>query len=174
MDSLDELWAQLQADDAPLLPFVLLDAAGFERGHAQLPQTILSSLEGLFTGDLAEELADVAPYLGQLASLDAKAKDLLGDLLLRQLAILVQLGDDAVSFSVLHRHFRKFNVVYGSEGNPLFFRYYDPRVLVDVLNALEPRQRDAFFGPVASLMLAPEPAKLVSCFRRGAELVVGP
>jgi hypothetical protein len=171
LNGIDQVWAQVLANEASL-PFVLLDAAGFERGRAQFPDSIFSSLECLFSGDLADELEDVAPYLGQLASVDADVKDTIDDLLMRQLAILVQLGDDAVSFSELHRHLRKFNVVYGPEGNPLFFRYYDSRVLVDVLNVLDAGQRDAFFGPIASLVLAPEPARLVRCFRRGAELAV--
>lgn len=151
---------------------MLLDAAGFEHGHAQMPASAFSSLECLFTGDLAEELEDVAPYLGRLASVDVGVKETIDDLLTRQLAILVRLSDDTVSFSDLHRHFRKFNVVYGPESNPMFFRYYDSRVLVSVLTVMDPAQREAFFGPVARFVLAAEAGRLVQCFRRGDEHAV--
>ena len=171
MDSIHPIWAQLQTE-AAAPPFLLLDAAGFERGHAQLPRSIFTTLECLFAGDLADELVDVAPYLGQLASLSAEVKDEVGDLLMRQLAMLVLPSSASIDFASLHRHLRKFNVVYGPAGNPLFFRYYDARVLIDVLNVLEPRQRDDFFGPIGSLVMAPQPAALVRCFRRGAELAV--
>lgn len=171
MDSIQPIWTQLYTDEAAP-PFLLLDAAGFERGHAQLPQSIFATLECMFTGDLADELVDVAPYLGQLASLSADVKDEVDDLLQRQLAILVLPSNAGVEFASLHRHLRKFNVVYGPGGNPLFFRYYDARVLIDVLNVLEPHQRDAFFGPIGSLVMAPQPDALVRCFRRGSELAV--
>ncbi len=60
---------------------------------------------------------------------------------------------DAGQAQLLHRHFRKFNVVYGPEGKPLFFRYYDPRVIVDVLKVLDEQQLKAFFGPVDRMLL---------------------
>ena len=81
-------------------------------------------------------------------------------------------GDEAPTFSQLHRHFRKFNVVYDPDGKPLFFRYYDPRVIVEVLSVLEPQQLDAFFGPVESLVLVDGEARTVRCYRQGGRLAV--
>ncbi len=157
-------------------PYLLLDCAGLEQGAAGLPTEGLEEIECLFTGDLAEELVDVAPYLGRIASWDA-AQETVQDLLSRDVAMVVLptlVNGEAPGFSQVHRHFRKLNVVYGAEGEPLFFRYYDPRVLLDVLSVLEPQQLDGFFGPVDSLLLFQHDRQLVRCYRRAGELVVQP
>ena len=143
-------WQQLEAEGVPL-PYLLLDCAGIEGGEAAVPREIFSELECLFTGELAEELADVGGYLGRVTSWgDGKA---VLDLLERQVALVLVLpesvpGGDEPTFAQLHRHLRKFNVVYGPDDKPLFWRYCDPRVLPDVLGVLDATQLVAFFGPV--------------------------
>lgn len=120
-------------------PYLLLDAAGLPNGAASLPTTLCDQLECLFTGDLAEELADVAPYLGRLQPIDDDLVPSLGDLLTSQAAMIVlpfrPPNGIEPTFATLHRHFRRFNVVYGPDGKPLFFRYYDPRVIDDLYRA---------------------------------------
>lgn len=157
-------------------PYLLLDCAGLEQGAAALPRASFAEVECLFTGELADELADVAPYLCRAGSWDAPVQAAVQDLLERQLGVLVMLphAEEVPTFQQVHRHFRKLNVVRGSQGEPMFFRYYDPRVLADVLQVLEPPQLVGFFGPVESLLLMREPGRLVRCFRRGGELVVQP
>jgi hypothetical protein len=174
MASFGEIWMGLQqAGGAP--PYLLVDCAGLE-GAAALPRETFSELDCLFTGDLATELADVAPYLGRIKDYDAEVAAVTEDLLKRHVGMLVVLrgGDEqqAPTFSQVHRHFRKFNVVYDPEGKPLFFRYYDPRVIVEVLSVLEPEQLDAFFGPIESLVLVDGAARAVRCFRQGGKLAV--
>lgn len=175
MASFDEIWTGLQqAGSAP--PYLLMDCAGIEAGAAALPRDSFSEVECLFTGELASELADVAPYLGRIKAFDAEASAVAEDLLNRHVGMLVlpraTQDEQGLSFSQLHRHFRKFNVVYDPQGKPLFFRYYDPRVIVDVLAVLEPAQLDAFFGPVDSLVLVDASARTVRCFRQGGKLAV--
>lgn len=167
MSAFTELWSQLKQPGQPA-PYMLIDCAGVEGGAERLPRDIFDEFECLFTGDLAEELEDVAPYLGRLASLGPEAQAVVEDLLERQLGILVTLpppagNDEPPSFSQVHRHFRKFNVVYGPEGKPLFFRYYDPRVIVDVLKVLDEQQLKAFFGPVDQMCLAAPDSSYVRC-----------
>lgn len=174
MATFAEIWTGLrQAGGEP--PFMLLDCAGLEAGAAALPRDCFAELECLFTGDLAIELADVGPWLGRVHSFDAHAAAVVEDLLRRRLAMLVVLppGEGPpVPFARVHRHFRKFNVVYDPQGKPLFFRYYDPRVLVEALAVLEPEQLESFFGPVESLVLADADARFVRCFRQGGALSV--
>ena len=57
------------------------------------------------------------------------------------------------TFTQLHHRFRKFNTVEGPDGKQLFFRYYDPRVIVDVLKALNSKQIEEFFGALAAIAL---------------------
>jgi hypothetical protein len=176
MSAFTELWSQLSQPGQPA-PYMLIDCAGVEGGAERLPRDIFDEFECLFTGDLAEELEDVAPYLGRLGSLAPEAQAVVEDLLARHLGILVTLplpvgSDEPPSFSQVHRHFRKFNVVYGPEGKPLFFRYYDPRVIVDVLKVLDEQQLKAFFGPVDRMLLTQADGVLVNCAVAAGKLLV--
>lgn len=176
MSVFTEIWSQLKQPGLPA-PYLLIDCAGVEGGAERLPRDIFDEFECLFTGDLAEELEDVAPYLGRLASLGPEAQAVVEDLLARHLGILVTLppptgNDEPPSFAQVHRHFRKFNVVYGPEGKPLFFRYYDPRVIVDVLKVLDEQQLKAFFGPVKQMCLAALAGGTVECSLAVGQLLV--
>lgn len=165
MASFDEIWAGLK-DTGVAPPFLLLDCAGFEGGASALPRDAFSEFECLFSGDLGEELADVAPYLGRIRGFDEGEASIAKDILNRQAGMLVLprvTSDEGPSFADLHRHFRKFNVVYGPEGRPLFFRYYDPRVLVSVLSVMDAEQLDAFFRPIAAFVLAEPSCAVVQC-----------
>lgn len=170
MATIQDIWNDLRAGEQT--PYVLLDIAGFERGYAQLPQAAFASIECLFTGDLADELRDVAPYLARAASFDNSVRDVLAGLMVDQIATLVELSDPATTFSQLHRHFRKFNLVYSAEGNPLFFRYHDPRVLLDALKVFDEPQRKIFFGPAAQFTFFAGDPGYVRCQASGAELLL--
>lgn len=171
MATFEAVWNDLLRTEAPP-PYMLIDCAGLERGEAQIPAEAFSEIECLFTGDLAEELADVGPYLGRVADLGDPQAASAKDLLTAHVSVLVQLDKQETTFAELHRHFRKFNLVYGPQNDPLFFRYYDPRVLADVLRVMEPGQLASFFGPVRSFLLADAYGNLLRCFRHGAALVV--
>ena len=103
MSAFTELWSQIKQPGQPA-PYMLIDCAGVEGGAERLPRDIFDEFECLFTGDLAEELEDVAPYLGRLASLGPEAQAVVEDLLARHLGILVTLpppagSDEPPSFS---------------------------------------------------------------------------
>lgn len=133
--------------------WVLIDAAGLESGRTEIDESRFSALECLFTGDLETELSDVAPYLGLMDSVDEDGAALLAHYIELDSAMLLIDRQPELSFAQAHRHLRKFNVVYGPEGNPVFFRYYDPRVLPSVLEVLDAAQRASFFGPFQQVIL---------------------
>ena len=60
------------------------------------------------------------------------------------------------SLSELQRHFRKFLMVYDEDGNPLYFRFYDPRVLRVYLPTCNAGEIKTVFGPVGSYVLEDE------------------
>jgi len=159
--TIQDIWSTLR--DGEQLPYVLLDVAGLERGFDQLPASAFSAVECLFTGDLGDELRDVAPYLARLKSLEPAPRDAIAALMQAHVATLVEVADAAMTFSQLHRHFRKHNLVYSPEGNPLFFRYHDPRVLLDVLKSFDAAQRTAFYGPVSQFTLVDADGVYVRC-----------
>ena len=171
MARLQDVWKHLVASDGPL-PFVLIDGAGLEQGARGIPTGIFSDVECLFSGELAEELRDVAPYVGRLASLDDLAEKAVSELVEGHSAILVLCKDKSVTLSQVHRHLRKFNTVYGPDGIALFFRYYDPRVIVDVLGVLEPEQLNAFFGPIGALVVSDRKGQVKRCYVQAGRLEV--
>jgi hypothetical protein len=176
MASFTDIWFGLQQAGKPT-PYLLIDCAGIEGGEARLPKHIFSELECLFTGDLAIELADVGPYLGRLQSFGPDVASAVEDLLSRHVGMLVVLEDNSpdqavITFSQLHRHFRKFNVVYGPESKPLFFRYYDPRAVVDVLKVFDTKQLDVFYGPVTTFVFFDQTGQAVRCQRQGGVVAI--
>jgi len=176
MTTFSEIWNSLQESGKPP-PYMLIDCAGIEGGADRIPKHIFSELECLFTGDLAEELADVGPHLGRLESFSYEVADAVEDLLTRNSGILVLLEDgvpagDEIAFSQLHRHFRKFNVVYGPDGKPLFFRYYDPRVMGDVLKVLDAKQLSDFFCSVGTFVLIQDNMQVVRYQLQAGELLL--
>jgi len=167
MASFKDIWTNLRETGKPT-PYLLIDCAGIEGGSERIPRQIFSELECLFTGDLALELADVGPYLGRLRSFELDVASAVDDMLLRFVGILVELeGIEAdgtePSFSDIHRHFRKFNLIYGPHDDPLFFRYYDPRVIGDVLRTFSADQLEEFFGPVEAFVFADMNLQLLRC-----------
>jgi hypothetical protein len=157
MNPFNEMWTELQRPGKPM-PFLLIDCAGIDGGAAQIPKYIFSEVQCLFVGTLATDLADVAPYLGQLQSLNADVARTVENLMKKQVGILLvpqekPLGGFDLSFSQLYRHFRKCNMVEGPDGEKLFFRYYDPRVLMKIVQVFDVTQLDEFFGPVSSFFV---------------------
>lgn len=56
----------------------------------------------------------------------------------------------------MRHHFQKLLVVYDAGGNPLRFRYYDPRVLRVYLPTCNAEELAMVFGSVASFLLEDE------------------
>ena len=174
MPSFTELWDSWKDAGDPT-PYVLVDCAGLQGGAAALPLSACSQIECLFTGDLADELANVGPYLGRVESFDDSVRATVDELLRAHQGIVVVLGrkvEGEMTFSMLHRHFRKYNVVYGPSGAPLFFRYYDPRALMEVLPVFQKTQVESFFGPAELMVMYGMQSRTVRSFSQIAgELV---
>jgi len=58
-----------------------------------------------------------------------------------------------ITLTALRKHFRKFLLVEGPQGEELYFRFYDPRVIVDFLESATPEERDLFFGPIDTIFV---------------------
>lgn len=176
MTTLIDWWTQARDEGLPP-PCLLIDCAGLDGGQSALPREACSALECLFSGDLGEELADVGGYLAQLRGWDAAVCEVADDLMRRQLAVLLvkppsmdegaapaavrgEPGAGVPSFAQIHRHLRKFNVVYTPTGQPLFWRYYDPRSLPGVMASLDDARRQAFLGPFAAALVMREDGRL--------------
>jgi len=118
--------------------------------------------ECLYRGELKPDLAEVAPYLARLEPRSEFAGWVI------QQGWGNHWGVFAVSpadLPAMRHHFRRFLIVYDSEGKPLYFRYYDPRVLRTYLPTCNAEELAAVFGPVTSYLLEGEDSNTLLHFK---------
>jgi hypothetical protein len=156
----DQLW-RLSAQGTEPQISAILDAARDERIY---PAILNSDNEYicLYRGNQAIDLADVAPYLVKLERGDAFAIYLLSHGWGNSWGIFF--SSDA-PFNQLRQHFRTFLMVYDDKGKPLYFRYYDPRVLRVYLPTCNADEIEMVFGPVAYYLLEGEDPNTALRFR---------
>ena len=144
----------------------LLDGASvpnlLERLHAE------PSLEAacLFRGTLAPDMKQVAPYLVKLEPESEFSEWLVGT------GWGQHWGTFATSrqgFRKLRNHLRALTLVHRRDGTPLYFRYYDPRVLRVFLPTCSPAQLKQMFGPVDAFLAESEAGDAVSIYRLHGE-----
>ncbi len=152
--------------DKTMNVFVVLDGASVPELPQKLYRLKVES-ECLYRGDLKPDLAEVAPYLVRL-----EANSEVADWVLREgwgnhWGIFALSGEDLRS---MRQHFRRFLMVYDEGGNPMYFRFYDPRVLRTYLPICNGGEAAALFGPVTAYLLEAEEPKRALRFRmeRGA------
>lgn len=109
--------------------------------------------DSLYRGRSEESMSEVAPYIFQF---DAKADfgkwymekgwgDSWGVMLRSPLPL-----------QELHKHFRKFLLVKTEDGQELYFRFYDPRVLRIFLPTCDKEQVTEFFGFINYFLMEDE------------------
>ena len=135
------LWQEAEDKHA----YALLDGA-------QNPQLLdwLYAPEGpefrcLFAGELEGDMAEVAPYLVELQRETPFTEQLLGPAWCPNFGLLLTSAD---ALPKVWRHLRQHTMVYGPDLEPLYFRFYDPRVLRGFLPSCNPQQLLNFFGCV--------------------------
>ena len=104
----------------------------------------------LLKGELAPDMAEVAPYLVQLEPGSEFTNWVIGQGWGKHWGIFAATGGDLRAAA---RHFRAFLIVYDDAGRPLRFRYYDPRVLRTYLPTCNAEELATLFGPVTSFLL---------------------
>ncbi len=146
--------------------YAILDGASVP----QLPQTLARlevEAECLYRGELEPDLAQVAPYLAAVP-FDHPFTDWL-----MQEGWGKHWGVFAISranLRTLRMHLRTFLKVYGPDLKPLYFRYYDPRVLRVYLPTCNLEELETVFGPVLRYVMEGEvPATLLKFWVEGGE-----
>jgi hypothetical protein len=133
------LYAILDACDAPLVPERL-------RGLAE------TKARSLFKGSVNESLSGIAPYLVEVTP------EMLAWITTQMWRepwgiFAVPRVEFAGDLDALWSHFRKLLMVH-SDGQWLYFRFYDPRVLPNFLHSCGPEQAADVLGPCSMLGVA--------------------
>jgi len=141
--------------------YAILDGASVEGLLDRLRQYEPES-ECLYRGELAPDLAEVAPYLVRLERESAFTDWVVDNGWGKHWGIFSMSSAD---LPTMRRHFRKFLTVHDSEGKPLVFRYYDPRVLRVYLPSCTSSELEAIFGPVTHYVVEGENPSDLLCFQ---------
>ena len=107
----------------------------------------------LYRGELAPDMAEVAPYLVRLDPATEFADWVVSEGWGKHWGVYAVAH---ASLREMRQHVRSFLTVYDPEGKPLLFRYYDPRVLRVYLPTCDARELETIFGPVRAYLLEGE------------------
>jgi len=128
---------------------LLLDAARMESAIYQA-RDMNSKHVSLYKGKSMEALADFAPYLFDFSAEEAFQSWFWEAGWGNAWGVLVDLTAPKAE---VYRHFRKFLLVHNEEGEQVYFRFYDPRVLRVFLSTCNREQLREFFGPVRYFLI---------------------
>jgi hypothetical protein len=151
----DRLLPLLRRDLQPL--FAILDAARDIRILALLVHH-QAECQSLYEGVEGAKLAQVAPYLVRLAPDSSLLEPLVKEGWGKSWGVYLTCASD---FHEIRRHLRHFLHAKLPDGEQVYFRFYDPRVMRIYLPTCIPQEADQFFGPIKRyVMEGEEPEEL--------------
>lgn len=147
--------------------------------------------ECLYRGELKPDIAEVAPYLVRLTPESPFTEWVIGQGWGKHWGVFAVIVDrrrgerrgtrvdipvdrrreerrrrvGPLELSDIRRHFRRFLIVHDPDGKPLYFRYYDPRVLRVYLPTCTAEELQTIFGPIDCFVLADEDPATALRFR---------
>lgn len=164
-DPQGQLLSFLQHNFQPL--FAIVDAARDRYALALLMQS-QAQYQSLYEGPSGVTLSDVAPYLVQLPPESDLLRLLVKEGWGKSWGVYLKC---AAEFQEVRRHLRHFLEVRQPDGEQMYFRFYDPRVLRTYLPGLQPDEARAFLGPIhCYLMEDKEPNTLLQFMNTGKGL----
>lgn len=107
----------------------------------------------LIKGELAPDVVHLAPYVALMIPGSDFADWAIDTGLGGNKGVFVQ---TRFSIREMRKHFQGLMTVCDEEGNPLLFRFYDPRVFRKFLPTCDPEQVEAFFGNVDKFFVEDE------------------
>lgn len=143
--------------DPDMRAYAVLDGAA-AKGLLELVRKHNPPHYCLYRGELPPDVAEVAPYLVELRQDDPVTQAILAQGWGQHWGIFVRTPADV---RAMRQHFRSFVMVTGPDGRPLYFRFYDPRVLRAFMPTCNRREAATLFGPVRSYLLEAEDGSIL-------------
>lgn len=161
----EKLFEGLLTDEGEEL-FAMLDGASVPGLLERFDSDPSVEWECLFHGELEPDMAEVAPYLVKLSLEGEFTEWVVGTGWGHHWGTFVT---SRQSFRRLRNHLRALTLVYRRDATPLYFRYYDPRVLRVFLPTCSPAQLKQMFGPADVLLAESEAGDAVGIYRLNGE-----
>lgn len=141
----ENMWKRLWQEAETRFAYVVLDGAQNKNLLDWLQGPEAPQSECLFASDLSPDMAEVAPYLVQLELGSRFSTEFLQEGWSPNWGILLT---SSAELPVIWRHLRQHALVYGPDLEPMYFRFYDPRVFRMFLPTCDETQLRDFFGGV--------------------------
>lgn len=148
--------------------YAVLDGAAIPDLQAKLREHSVEPV-CLYRSDLIPKLARVAPYQVVLARESPFTRWLLQEGWGRHWGIFAVSRTD---WRPMREHLCSLIVAYDPDYQPLYFRYYDPRVLRAYLPTCDADELYALFGPISRLLCEDEEGGLLKYWVAGGQLGV--
>lgn len=116
----------------------------------------------LYRGELEPDMLYVAPYLVHILPETQFTKWILAECWGKHWGIFAQ---SSVSLVGMRKHFRSLLTVNDAAGNPLLFRYYDPRVFLTFLPTCNDQELKKIFGQINCYFAESDDAKSLRRFQ---------
>lgn len=121
----------------------------------------------LYRGELIPDLAQVAPYQIRLEPGTPLTQWVLEEGWGQHWGIFVLSPAD---WRTMREHLSSLTMAYDPEVQPLYFRYYDPRVLRSYLPTCTADELSTLFGPISRILCEDEHGDLLSYSVSGGQL----
>ena len=151
---LNYLLAQQSLQDSGIWVAAILDGASVSNLVQKLQEEDALKSVCLFSGELEQDMAEVAPYIAKLEP-DSDFSEWVMSGWGEHWGIYAVVPAE-LNLAAVRRHLRKLNMVYGPDNQPLYFRWYDPRVMRMVLPTFDAGQLQEMFGPVLRFVVEGE------------------
>lgn len=131
----------------PLLAF--MDACEEPEVQEKIPE-LGDRAQSLFQGPTQHRLAGIAPYLVQI---DLPLLEWIRNYLADRPWGYFLLPNNNQQPSSIRKHFRRFLMVDSPEGQEIYFRFYDPRVIVGFLKSCSIEERQLWMIPLREILV---------------------
>ena len=128
--------------------YAILDACDEPRVPKKVEELGPERAVSLYRGAAQRDYWAIAPYLVQV---DEELLDWIVENLWDDPWGIFAVAD--AELAELRKHFRRFLMVEDPDGEKIYFRFYDPRVLLQFLLTFDDEETTRFFGPNKCVML---------------------
>jgi hypothetical protein len=139
----------LSIADSGISLMALMDACEEPEVQEKVPE-LGDRAQSLFQGPTQQKMSAIAPYLVQI---DRPVLQWIRNHLADRPWGYFLLPNTPHQLSSIRKHFRRFLLVDSPEGQELYFRFYDPRVIVGFLECCSIEERQLLMSPLKEILV---------------------
>ncbi len=147
---IDTLWGSAKSQGCENCVYAILDGAKNPKLYAMINNSGLES-SCLFAGQLSFKMMRAAPHLVKLDQSNSFTRDIIAQGWGKHWGIFL-IAEPNATINSIRNHCRRISRVMSPNGKPLYFRYYDPSIITEVLPACSDEEIQILFGPISYIV----------------------